>query len=1021
VLLHGNAGKRLRRRNPPRFSAVFKRKEREALKKRLISLLLSFVLLLALIPGAVFGSGDGEITITFSYAKDSAFVAAPVELTVYPGQAAEYGIGSASTQPTVLDAVVAAHAQVYGGSFTAATAGAYVNSTLSKLFADSGYAGHIINGHYSSDMANAAVLQNGDVVETFLYGGDYDDLSAAFHQGSSLLHSVQVEVGETLDLTVEGFFVMTAYLGETWKGLDGLDVGLIDTGSGSYTSLGVSTGADGGVSVTFDTAGRHILATRGDWHGTPVAPAWCEINVTGGGTPSDSERAQHVASDQEALQITYAGGGNLTLPTAGASGETAITWASSNPCVNCATGVVTRQKTEQVVTLTAVISCGAKFTAEKQFRITVPAQPNGEGSGPAEATPEGIDRVMANIAAAYADSSDEWVILDMAAYGSLAPNADSRTSAAARQNYINSAITSIMDGDASAVTLAKAEIILRSIGGDTTKLYPVNSNTAQSVPAKLQALDFSQCSIYEAPWILLANLQGRLKLTEAQAETLIGILCSGFTVNGIYGGTYEWDGATHSYTDPDTTAMALAALAQFYGGNAAARDFVDSAIEGFSALQGEDGSFGNANSDAVVIIGLAAVGIDPGSDARFVKQDCSLLDGLFGYLNGTNSGFLYAGAENGLATEQGFRALIAALQVRERGTAFNLYDFSAVTASALRATGEGSVPEPSDPSGPGTITVTFELVGDSGVWLPETALALTEGATVYHALKTALDGKFTYTGASGGYISSITNLASGRTLAEFDRGENSGWLYTVNGKQPTVGLTGYILSDNDAVVWYYTSDYTAESGSGGFGSSVTNAEGNEEPADAEFSFSDVSEDSWYYEAVHYVYAHGLMAGVGDETFRPDGQMTRGMLLTVLYNMAGSPAVSGGSSFADVAAGEWYANAICWAEKNGLVAGYGNGVMGANAPVTREQMALFLQKYAQWSGQDVSGRASLDKYADAGNISPWALGAMQWAHGKGLIHGTGAATLSPSRTATRAEAASVLMGYARQFGAEEAAQ
>lgn len=180
-------------------------------------------------------------------------------------------------------------------------------------------------------------------------------------------------------------------------------------------------------------------------------------------------------------------------------------------------------------------------------------------------------------------------------------------------------------------------------------------------------------------------------------------------------------------------------------------------------------------------------------------------------------------------------------------------------------------------------------------------------------------------------------------------------------------------------------------------------------APAEFPFTDVKEGVWFREAVEYVYENRLMSGTGAATFGPDLATSRGMIVTILYRLAGSPA-AGSSVFTDVADGQYYAKAVTWAAANGVVSGYGDGRFGPNDPITREQMAVILQGYARLSGIDVSARADLSDYTDAGKISPYAREAMGWAGASGLISGTSATTLTPAGTATRAQAAVILRGF-----------
>lgn len=187
--------------------------------------------------------------------------------------------------------------------------------------------------------------------------------------------------------------------------------------------------------------------------------------------------------------------------------------------------------------------------------------------------------------------------------------------------------------------------------------------------------------------------------------------------------------------------------------------------------------------------------------------------------------------------------------------------------------------------------------------------------------------------------------------------------------------------------------------------SQTEGEG-EEP----LPFTDVASDAWYAQAVAYVYRQGLMSGTAQDRFSPDLTTNRAMLVTILYRLAGSPAVSDAAAFTDVASGDWFASGVAWASANGIVTGYGDGRFGPNDPITREQMAAILYRYAGFAGQSTTGQADLSGYTDAGRISPYAAAPMGWAVDSGLITGVSAGTLAPGGSATRAQVATILMRF-----------
>ena len=175
-------------------------------------------------------------------------------------------------------------------------------------------------------------------------------------------------------------------------------------------------------------------------------------------------------------------------------------------------------------------------------------------------------------------------------------------------------------------------------------------------------------------------------------------------------------------------------------------------------------------------------------------------------------------------------------------------------------------------------------------------------------------------------------------------------------------------------------------------------------------FADVSSSDWFYNDVRYVYEKGIMDGTGADRFSPNAPLTRAMIVTILYRMDGSPSVSGSSDFTDVAAGKWFAKAVAWAAANGIVNGYGDSLFGPNDPVTREQLAAILYRYAVYGGMTaVTLEENLGSFADTAQLSAYAIQAMNWAVGQGLINGSGS-NLVPKAQATRAQVAAIIHRY-----------
>ena len=182
----------------------------------------------------------------------------------------------------------------------------------------------------------------------------------------------------------------------------------------------------------------------------------------------------------------------------------------------------------------------------------------------------------------------------------------------------------------------------------------------------------------------------------------------------------------------------------------------------------------------------------------------------------------------------------------------------------------------------------------------------------------------------------------------------------------------------------------------------------EEPAPAE-PFPDVDENDWFYDEVVYVYENGLMNGVENNRFAPNTATNRAMLATILYRLAGEPAVSGDLPFTDVAAGTWYTDAVLWAAQNGIVNGLGENTFAPMNTLTREQLVTMLYRYAEAEGYDVSAAADLSGYPDADKIQSWAQEAMSWAVAEGIVEGMDG-NLNPAGNATRAQIATILMRF-----------
>ncbi len=180
-------------------------------------------------------------------------------------------------------------------------------------------------------------------------------------------------------------------------------------------------------------------------------------------------------------------------------------------------------------------------------------------------------------------------------------------------------------------------------------------------------------------------------------------------------------------------------------------------------------------------------------------------------------------------------------------------------------------------------------------------------------------------------------------------------------------------------------------------------------------FTDVKEGDWYHESVAYVFQKGLMTGTSNTLFSPGLTTTRGMIVTILYRMEGSPEAPGWTPFADVAQGKYYAEPVAWAAWNGIVNGKTAATFAPEEPITREQLAAILYRYAKVKGYDLSAQGNLNQFSDRGKIQTYAREALSWANAEGLITGKGQGILDPGGPATRAQVAAILQRFCQKNG------
>lgn len=432
---------------------------------------------------------------------------------------------------------------------------------------------------------------------------------------------------------------------------------------------------------------------------------------------------------------------------------------------------------------------------------------------------ERINQLLENISQTYTEKSTYWEVMDMGAYALYCPETENKLTGSAKQELINNAITEVSTTE-SDTALAKIILSLSAIGRDSTQLYKVNNNDALSAVDKLNQVTQST-SVWNAPYTLAAY--NRDEFSNREKELVL--------VNALLDSQLD-DGSWDEWGTIDTTANAICGLA-FYMDDAdpelseRVNTSIENAVNYLSTQQNPDGSFSdmfsgkNSNSTAMVVIGLAAAGVDLENDARFIKEENSIIDGLLSFVLEGNTGFGYTDnlTLSDYSTEQCFRALISAAQVITTGEPYNVYDFSTVELTPARemsyssGTSGDTSPLPTPDSNKITVKVTIKT--ETEYWLKNNKVTLDPSSTAADAFILACTNNgIIQEGAQEGYISSVTN--NGKTLAEFTNGPNSGWLYKVNGVSPVIGIDDYEIENGDTIIFYYTNDYNLDPSSSNF-------------------------------------------------------------------------------------------------------------------------------------------------------------------------------------------------------------
>ena len=625
-----------------------------------------------------------------------------------------------------------------------------------------------------------------------------------------------------------------------------------------------------------------------------------------------------------------------------------------------------------------------------------------------------------------------WLLGDIAGYSELYPNTKNVISEEEKQKCIDKILAEI-DDTTGAAALAKSIIALRSLGYDAKSTYNSKGYYVDITEKLSKLIDTGSAdatNIYTLPYVIIAMQE---YATDEQMNTLITAAIN------QKDGEYGW---LDSSWGADSATPMLLALAP-YSANSDVNSAISEAIAVVSSKQGESGAvqcldwntFGwvdSAASTGLSIAGLSAVGTAP---ETFLKGGKSLIDGLMTLKTEDADGFLSGSFDN----EQGLRGLIA-WRLLKKGK--RIYDFSAYPKRAAYATrnSNGVNPalvtqnseEPEEKSISVTVKVmihdekecdnsyTYKKNASKYSALVSERVEITAGQTVYDATVKALEKNGIDYVDRNGYIASIGDFS------EFDHGNNSGWMFLVNGKHRNEGCKAIALEKTATVTWFYTDDYTRESGSENYQkpAETTAPSGNADNTEnagveakpqvhklEESTFTDIKETDWHYSAVKYVYENNLMSGT-DKGFEPDSKMTRAMLVSVLFRLSGDGKAETDIAFGDVEDGKWYTDGILWAASCGIVSGVGDNNFAPDSEITREQMAVILYNFAMYKKQaDSKARSEkVSEFEDYGEVSDYAKEAISWANAEGFISGESDSTLNPKNSATRAQIASILMRY-----------
>lgn len=462
----------------------------------------------------------------------------------------------------------------------------------------------------------------------------------------------------------------------------------------------------------------------------------------------------------------------------------------------------------------------------------------------------------------------------------------------------------------------------------------------------------------------------------------------------------------------DFTAMAVTSLSEYYTINPDVRVTVDKAVNWLSSVQEPDGSFSNygsnSNSTSIVIVALSSLGIDAGTDARFIKNGNSALDGLLKFKLANNTfGFKNNTKYNSLATEQALRAFITYKEVLNTNKPYNIYKKQISSPpsgggtnppSSGGSTGGGGSGGTTNPTK--EITVSLEIRGYNKTILATTNTNVLEQSSAWVAMKKIMDNiNIKYINRTGNYISSIDGLA------EFDMGSKSGWMYSINGIRPDVGVDDYVLSDKDDIKLIYVTGASSDSNTPNVDDKVENInpENKKDDVIQLVKFNDIKGFEWAEKEINVLVEKGIIKGTADGSFQPE-KPTKRADFVIMLSRALELDTKVTTNFKDVSKDKYYYNEIGMFKELGIINGSGDN-FNPEANISREDMFVITERALEKT-KKIKATESKDtniSFTDDSEVSSYAKGAIDKLVDMGLVKGSHG-KINPKNNATRAETA-----------------